>query len=100
MNISISGHTKEDLLSQMIIQKQVQNECDRLSRLTTIQDIAIHIDRYKESGTRIKYSIKIRLMTNRGMLHANDHAWDLAAALGGALKKLEREVSKKKDTRV
>ena len=83
MNISISGHTKEDLLSQMIIQKQVQNECDR-----------------KESGTRIKYSIKIRLMTNRGMLHANDHAWDLAAALDGALKKLEREVSKKKDTRV
>lgn len=97
MNVSVSGHHKEDPLSHMIIDKQVRNELERLNRLLPVQDIQVHIDRYKETGKRVKYSIKLRLMTDKGLFFSHDHAWDLAKALSGALKKLEREVVKKKE---
>jgi len=94
-DITISGHKKEDPLTTMTIDKQIRNELPRLERYSHIQELKIHIDRYKESGKRVKYSVKANLMTDRGAFFAHDHAWEVGKAIRGVLDKLEREVTKK-----
>lgn len=98
MNISISGHKKEDTLTTLAIDKQIRNELLRLKALLRLQSLDIHIDRYKETGKRVKYSVKAKLMTDRGLFFAHDHAWSLEKAIHGILKKLERELQKYKET--
>jgi len=97
IDVTISGHKKEDPLSKMTIDKQVRNELPHLATFLPVQHIMIHIDRYKETGKRVKYSVKARLMTSKGSFFANDHAWDISKAIRGVLDKLEREIRKKSE---
>ena len=45
--------------------------------------------------SRAKYSVKARLITEKGSFFADDHAWDITKAVRGVLQKFEAEISKK-----
>ncbi|MBI4021238.1 MAG: hypothetical protein HY369_03265 [Candidatus Aenigmarchaeota archaeon] len=100
MDITISGHKaltgekKEDPFNTMIVDKQIRNELAKLSRRILINHLMVHLDRHHEEGKRVKYSVKVRMMTERGSYFSHDYAWDIAGAVRGALRNLEREVVK------
>ncbi|MBL7160287.1 MAG: CBS domain-containing protein [Candidatus Aenigmarchaeota archaeon] len=95
--VSISGQQKEGPFIRAVIDEQLRNEIKKLGKFIPIDYLAFHIDRYKEKGKRVKYSLKARLITEKGMFFADDHAWDITQAVSGVLAKLEREVIKRKE---
>ena len=97
VNVRISGQQKEDDFIKSVVDEQLRNEIRKLGKLLPINSMNLHIDRHREAGKRVKYSVKGKLMTEMGMFFANDHAWDLTQATRGVLSKLEKEVIKKID---
>ncbi len=88
--VKVEGH--ED--SRRLIEDRIKPEIEKLSRILPVQEFIIHVDLYRESGSRKKYSLKGRLMTGKGMFFAQEHAWEMDAAVRGLLTKLEREIIK------
>ena len=70
-----------------------QDNSSLRNRSTTLEE-QIQEYRHKETGKRVKYSVKGRLITEKGMFFADDHAWRLTKAVKGVLEKMEREVVK------
>jgi ribosome-associated translation inhibitor RaiA len=54
--------------------------------------MVLNMNRHKQRGKRVKYSVHGRMITEKGMFFTHDHAWDLTQAVSGVLKKLERKV--------
>lgn len=98
--VRLSGQQKEDTFIKSVIDEQIRNEIRKLGKFIPIDYMVLHIDRYKETGKRRKYSVKGRLITEKGMFFADDHAWDVTQAIRGVLAKLEREVLKKKEKKL
>lgn len=95
--VRISGLQEEDNFIKSVVDEEIRNEVRRLGKFFPIKQMMIHVDRYHETGRRVKYSVKARMMTERGMFFADDHAWDVTKAVRGILQKFEREILKKKE---
>jgi len=95
--VNISGAQKEDKFIRYLIDKEIKNEIKKLAKFTSIAHMNVHIKKYRKTGKRIKYSIKARLITERGMFFAESHTWDITKAMKSVLQKLERETIKKKN---
>jgi CBS domain-containing protein len=97
--ISISGQQREDPFIRSVIDEQIRNEIKKLGKLLPIEGMLLHIDRYRERGKRVKYSVKGKLVTEKGLFFARDHSWDLTRAVRGVLAKTEKEILKMKGKR-
>lgn len=97
--VRISGLQEEDNFIKSVVDEEIRNEVRKLGKFFPVRQMVIHVDRYHETGRRIKYSVKARMMTGRGMFFADDHAWDVTKAVRGVLQKFEREILKKKKRR-
>jgi CBS domain-containing protein len=95
--VTVSGLQEEDSFIKTVVDEEVTNEVRKLGKFLNIDSLILHVDKYHESGNRVKYSIKGRLITNRGMFFAGDFAWDVTKAVRGVLQKLEKEAIKKKE---
>lgn len=95
--VNISGQQKEDPFIKSVVDDQIKNEVQKLAKIFPIEYIALHISRYNEAGKRVKYSVKGRLITEKGLFFAQDYAWDLTKAMRGVLEKFEREALKKRE---
>ena len=93
--VRVEGQKKEDPFIRSIIDEQIQHEVRKLGKIIPIDYLVLHISRHNEGGKRVRYSIKSRLITGKGMFFAEDHSWDLTQSMSGVLKKLEKEVLKK-----
>ena len=96
VHLTISGLQDEDVFIRSVVDEEIQNELSKLSKIEEAEHLIIHVDKYKESGSRKKYSVKARLITKHGIYFADDHAWDITKAIRGMLSKIEREMIKKK----
>jgi len=97
--VRISGLQEEDNFIKSVVDEEIRNEVRKLGKFFPIKQMIIHVDKYHETGKRIKYSVKARMMTERGMFFADDHAWDVTKAVRGILQKFEREILEKKEKR-
>lgn len=95
--VTVTGLQYEDNFIKRVVDEEVTNEIRKIGKFMEIDSMILHVDRYHEMGKRIKYSVKGRLITRRGMFFAGDFAWDVTKAVRGVLQKLEREVLKKKE---
>jgi len=95
--VTISGLQDEDNFIKTVVDEEVTNEVRKLGKFIPIDSLILHVEKYHERGKRVKYSIKGRLITRRGIFFAGDFAWDVTKAVRGVLQKLEREVIKKKE---
>lgn len=95
--VTVTGLRLEDNFIKRVVDEEVTNEVRKIGKFMEIESMILHIDRYHERGKRVKYTVKGRLITRRGMFFAGDHAWDVTKAVRGVLQKLEREVLKKKE---
>jgi CBS domain-containing protein/ribosome-associated translation inhibitor RaiA len=95
--VTISGLQEDDVFIRGVVDEEVTNEVRKLGRFITIDSLILHVERHHETGRRVKYSVKGRLVTNRGVFSAGDFAWDVTKAVRGVLQKLERETIRKKE---
>jgi CBS domain-containing protein len=93
--IRVSGLHDEDPFILSKLNEQITSEIEKLSKILPIDYIAIHVEKHKKTGKRMKYSVHGRLVTEKGNFYAQDFAWDLTKAMGEFLSKIEREVHKK-----
>jgi predicted transcriptional regulator len=98
--VRISGLQKEDVFIKSVVDEEIRNEIRKLGKFLTINYMVLHVDRYRKTGKRIKYSVKGRLITEKGYFFADDHAWDITKAVRGVLQKLEKEAIKLKEKRI
>ncbi|MFH1444896.1 MAG: CBS domain-containing protein [Nanoarchaeota archaeon] len=94
--VTLSGIKDEDPFIKSVVDEEVSNEVRKLNKIIGIEHLIVHIDKHHKTGDRFKYTVKARMMTERGMFFADDFAWDITKAIRGMLHKLEKELIKKK----
>ena len=98
-HVTISGLQEDDNFIKTVVDEEVTNEIRKINKFMPVDSFVLHVDKHHERGKRVKYSVKGRLMTSRGIFFAGDFAWDVTKAVRGVLQKLEREIIKKKERR-
>lgn len=93
--VNITGQQDKDPFLKSMINEEITNFASKIGKMIPIEDIEINIKEKKSGGKRSKYSIKAKLITEKGMFFAQDYSWDLTKTMKGVLSKLEREVKKK-----
>jgi hypothetical protein len=71
-----------------------------MSKLLNPQFFFLHVKKYDKKG-KVKYSIRTRFRTDKGIFISKSYAWDLRDSVNDALDKLEKiimkEISTKRD---
>ncbi len=76
----------------------VRDTLQRLSEVYKPISFFVHVKKYERGGSRRKYSVRVRLRTNKGMFISKSSKWDIRDAVGEALDRLELILFKKKST--
>jgi CBS domain-containing protein/ribosome-associated translation inhibitor RaiA len=91
----ISGLADEDDFIVATVDRMIGDTLKKLSNIYDINSFFLHVKRYDKKG-KVKYSIRTRLLTNKGAFISKSYAWDLRSAVDEALDRLERLVIKEK----
>ena len=97
--LALSGIHDEDPFIKNVLEEEISNELRKLSRIIPIESVVINVSRHHKTGKRTKYSVKAKILTQRGDFFADDFSWDLTKAMRGILKKFEKEIIRKKEKR-
>ena len=95
IHIRVSGLREEDVFTRDGVYDEMVGTMKKLMSMLTISDFTLNVKKYHETGDRKKYSVKIRLITDKGDFHADDCEWSIFRAVKKTLEKLEREVFRK-----
>ena len=91
----IIGLVDEDEFIVATADRMIRDTLQKLDRMHKIQYFVLHVKRYDKKG-KIKYSIRTRLLTEKGTFVSKSYAWDLRTAVDEALVNLERITIKEK----
>lgn len=94
--VQITGLGKEDSIVAATTDRMVRDTVQKISSFVPIQFLFLHTKRH-EKGGKTKYSVRCRLMTDKGILISKAVGWDLRDAAGQALDELERIAIKGKE---
>ena len=94
----ISGLTDEDDFVTTTVDRMVRDTLQKLSKIFNPQFFFLHVKKYDKKG-KIKYSIRTRFRTDKGIFVSKSYAWDLRDAVDDALDKLERIMKKDVETK-
>ncbi|NIM46713.1 MAG: CBS domain-containing protein [Candidatus Aenigmarchaeota archaeon] len=92
----IIGLVDEDEFIVATVDRMIRDAIQKISKVYKPQFFFLHIKRYEKTG-KIKYSIRTRLLTNKGAFISKSYAWDLRTAVDEALEKLERIMFKERE---
>jgi len=93
----ISGIQEEDEFAKSLVNESVKRFIEKVGKIFPLEQLVIHVDKHKKSGERAKYSVKARLITQKGVFFAEDYEWDVIKTAQNVLDALERMVIKKKE---
>ena len=94
----ISGLADEDDFIVSTVDRMIKDTIQKISKLLNPQFFFLHVKRYDKSG-KVKYSIRTRFRTDKGIFISKSYAWDLRDAVNEALDKLERIIMKDIDVK-
>ncbi len=92
----ISGLKDEDDFIVATVNRMIRDSLQKLTKMTKSEFFFLHVKRYDKRG-KVKYSIRTRLMTERGVFVSKSYAWDLREAVDTALDKLEKIIIRGKE---
>ena len=72
----------------------------RINKLIKPTMFIVHVSEHKHEVGEIKYSLRARLSTEKGMYYANDYDWHLLRALDKLLDQLYKQIKKDKDKKM
>jgi len=85
----ISGLTNEDDFILATVDRMTRDTLMKLSKIFNPQFFFLHVKKYDKKG-KVKYSIRTRFKTDKGVFVSKSYAWDLRDAVNDALDKLEK----------
>jgi len=85
----ISGLTDEDDFVTSTVDRMIRDTLQKMSKIYNPEFFFLHVKKYDKKG-KIKYSIRTRFRTDKGIFVSKSYAWDLRDAVNDALDKLER----------
>jgi CBS domain-containing protein/ribosome-associated translation inhibitor RaiA len=91
------GLGEEDEFVLQTVDRIVEDTARKLHSIYPIQYMFLHVKKYRKSGERAKYSLRVRVMTDKGIFISKGFAWDLKDAVGEALDNLEKVVLRRKE---
>ena len=94
----ISGLKDEDNFIISTVDRMIKDTIQKMSKLLNPQFFFLHVKRYDKNG-KVKYSIRTRFRTDKGIFISKSYAWDLRDAVNEALDKLERIIMKDIDVK-
>ncbi len=95
--VTVNGISEEDDFIKSWIDDEVRNHVKKINKIVPVQYFVINVRKYRENGKRTKYSVRSRIMTQKGPYFSHDFNWDITKAFGGMLLKLEKELIRDKD---
>jgi len=95
VRVTVSGIHDEDDFVKTAVHGEIENAVKKLGKTIPLSYLVLHVRKYSKGGTRSKYSVHGRLITERGDFFADDFDWDLMKAVKGVLVIFEREVKRK-----
>ncbi|MFQ6009609.1 MAG: CBS domain-containing protein [Candidatus Aenigmatarchaeota archaeon] len=78
------------------VHRMIGDSIEKIASIYPIQFMFIHFKKYKYRGLKAKWSVRIRLMTDKGLFMSKAWGWDPRDAVGDALYRLERNLIKRK----
>jgi ribosome-associated translation inhibitor RaiA len=78
--------------------RMIRDTLQRISLIYNPQFFFVHFKKHSIKGMKTKWSIRTRLMTDKGLFVSKAWAWDARDALGSALERLEKQIVKRKET--
>ncbi len=100
MYVQLSGLSEEDGWATDGVYEIIQKAIRRISDIVHPLMLNVHVAKHEESVDRSKYSLRARLMVDRGLYQAWDWDWDLLRATDKVMEQLERRIKKEKEMRV
>ena len=94
--VRVTGQQKEDVFMRSVIDEELRHEIQKLGKLIPIDYLTLNVKKFRESGKRVKYSLKAKLVTQKGLFVSQAGAWDITKAMHELMARLEREILKKK----
>jgi ribosome-associated translation inhibitor RaiA len=94
----ISGLTNEDDFILSTIDRMIRDTLQKLSKIFNPQFFFLHVKKHDKKG-KVKYSIRTRFRTDKGIFVSKSYAWDLRDAVNEALGKLEKIMIKDVETK-
>jgi CBS domain-containing protein len=94
----ISGLTDEDDFILSTVDRMIRDSLQKLSKIFNPQSFFLHVKRYDKKG-KVKYSIRTRFRTDKGIYVSKSYAWDLRDAVNEALNNLERIIKKENESK-
>jgi len=92
----IIGIDEDDDFVISTIERMVNDTLQKMSKLYNLQFFFLHVKKYDKRG-KIKYSIRTRFKTGKGLFVTKAYAWDLRDAVDNALNKIERIMKREKE---
>jgi CBS domain-containing protein/ribosome-associated translation inhibitor RaiA len=97
--IQISGLEEEEPEDYEAMYEMIGKTMGHINKLQKPTIFLVHVHEHRHEHGEIKYSLRGRLSTERGMYFANDFDWNLLRCLDKILDHLEHQVKKDKDIR-
>ncbi len=94
--VQITGLGKEDSIVAATADRMIRDTLQKISSFLPVQFLFMHIKRYDKGG-KTKYSIRCRLMTDKGIFISRAIGWDLRDAAGQALDEIEKIIIRNKE---
>jgi len=91
----ISGLKDEDDFVVGTVDRMIRSSLQKLSRIIRPEFFFLHVKRYDKKG-KVKYSIRTRFKTGKGIFVSKSYAWDLREAVDKAMDRLERIIIKER----
>jgi len=93
----ISGVEDEDEDIMETVDRMVRDTLQKINPMVPVQYFFMHVKKHKVKLTKAKYTVRTRLMTDRGIFISKDWDWDLRTATDKALDHLERQFMKSRE---
>jgi CBS domain-containing protein len=95
----VSGIQEEDPFIKSIVNKEIERTINKLERFWPISYLLVNIRKQRKAGKKRIYSVKARMITKKGIFHAETSEWDLTKAVKIVLDRIKRELIKEKERR-
>ncbi len=78
----------------------IQGFLEKINKVLKPLVLNVHVVSHRKEGTQRKYSVRLRLSTDHGMLYAKEIDWNMMKALDDALDSLKKRIFQKKEKRI
>ncbi len=98
--MQISGLEEEDRYSMDTMEREIQTELAKISKIQKPMLFNMHVQKYNATGNRAKYSLTGRLHTTQKAYIASAVEWSLMGATSNLMKRFDEMVMENKEAKI